>query len=338
MLESVGSRPVRRRRSGWRALTFGLAAAGLAACQAADRPDLDPADSQILWGRLMQRGTAYRECGDSTRAAADYARAYTLHPANENLAINGFLLGDALARAGRLDDAIPVLRQAMPEIEKAFGTTHLMRAEALEALAFAIGESGGDPVEVVEAWLNAKLVRQALKDPFAFDGQLGLTHTYWRLTFPAKAGALERYRQTVFRQLNPDGRDVALGYAATGSGSCLRLTFYAFPQRDPIQAHFEGAKNAVATVRDGTIVIRSGALDLPRFGPVVEGYRAVMERPVTNGSSTRINEELIVFDMAEVRIKVRYTYPAQDQAFAEEQLQALFEAIDWNAEPVSVPD
>ncbi|MBL8664966.1 MAG: hypothetical protein JNM29_19190 [Candidatus Odyssella sp.] len=178
-----------------------------------------------------------------------------------------------------------------------------------------------------DAFAIAARIRNAKVDAWdENEGPMGAVgHKPSGLRLPMRAGALVQFRRDVN---NDDGTDVSLGYRAQRAGA-VSVTLYIYRPLGEFGAVLAQEKQTIRAFNPQAALQREGAHALDTRAGKIEGRLARYEYAAQGGI---YGTRLYLFPLKADVVKLRVTYLASDEAFAEAQVSALLAAVVWPAQ------
>jgi tetratricopeptide (TPR) repeat protein len=235
-------------------------------------------------------------------------------------------LASAAMRGGDFAAAENAIEQARAYITEKFGADDIAMAGNRQLWGVVRLRRYNDRGGARDAFAAAARIRNARVDAWdESDGPMGAVgHKQSGLKLPARAGALAQFRRDIN---NDDGTDVSLGYRASRAGA-VSVTLYIYRPEGEFRAVFDAEVKVIRAFNPQAILHREEAQALETKAGRIEGRLARFEYA---GQGAVIGTRLYLFPLKRDYVKLRVTFRADDEAFADAQVAALLAAIGWPA-------
>ncbi|HEY7609295.1 MAG TPA: hypothetical protein VIF14_08700 [Alphaproteobacteria bacterium] len=236
-------------------------------------------------------------------------------------------LASAAMRGGDFAAAEKAIEEARAYIAEKFGADDIAMAGNRQLHAVVRLRRYNDRDGARDAFATAARIRNAKVDAWdESEGPMGAVgHKQSGLKLPARAAALVQFRRDIN---NDDGTDVSLGYRASRAGA-ISVTLYIYRPQGEFRAVLDEEKKVIRAFNPQAILHREEAQALETKAGKIEGRLARFEYA---GQGGVIGTRLYLFALKRDYVKLRVTFRADDEAFADAQVAALLGAIGWPAQ------
>jgi tetratricopeptide (TPR) repeat protein len=277
------------------------------------RDALAAADKAFAERKLDDATKLYRQALDGGAEGRDRVRAW--HGiASAALSGNDFAAAES------------AIESARAFIAEKFGADDLAMAGNRQLYGVVRLRRYNDREGARDAFAAATRIRNAKVDAWdESEGPMGaIGHKPSGIKVPARAASLVQFRRDVN---NDDGTDVSVAYRASRAGA-ISVTLYIYRPAGEFAAVFAEEVRAVRTFNPQAVLRREEAQTLDIKAGKVEGRVARFEYA---GQGGVIGTRLYLFPLKSDYVKLRVTFLAADEAFADAQVAALLAAIGWPA-------
>jgi tetratricopeptide (TPR) repeat protein len=236
-------------------------------------------------------------------------------------------LAGAAIRAQDFASAETAIEQARMYITEKFGADDIAMAGNRQLHGVVRLRAHNDREGARDAFATAARIRNAKVDAWdESEGPMGAVgHKPSGLKLPARAASLVQFRRDIN---NDDGTDVSLGYRASRAGA-ISVTVYIYRPLGEFRAIFDEEIKVIRAFNPQAVLHREEAQALETKAGKIEGRLARFEYAAQGGV---LGTRLYLFPLKRDYVKLRVTFRADDEAFADTQVAALLAAIGWPAQ------
>ena len=236
-------------------------------------------------------------------------------------------IASAAVRGGDFATAEKAIEEARAYISEKFGADDIAMAGNRQLHGVVRLRAHNDRDGARDAFATAARIRNAKVDAWdESEGPMGAVgHKQSGLKLPARAASLIQFRRDIN---NDDGTDVSLGYRASRAGA-ISVTLYIYRPQGEFRAIFDEEIKVIRAFNPQAVLHREEAQALETKAGKIEGRLARFEYAAQGGV---LGTRLYLFPLKRDYVKLRVTFRADDEAFADAQVAALLAAIGWPAQ------